>query len=326
MLLSFDNFFKMSVSFLNIPSDVMTLFKRYFVFVDFQLSLLRERMDHIIDGTRKKQLSEWWLKFIETEADEFLKSQGFVVDSLPHNYTDVPPADMDVVCKNHILLKDLMRIDCKETEVFLESVTRKVYDVLDQLIEDTKFTLQYKEQQENQNEIFATRKSTLEKDVNYLMNMKSMDDEIQRRRKSGTLAETCNVEMTDVVPVGGLVMARLHILECELRTAIEIWDSKGRKCSIFDKSQLTEMQVCSEFESFLEDKNKKRKTQFAGSQSEFADFVFATCPFWTPQDCLKVALQTSLHAQQPRTNVTTQRHGIRLGAFRSECLDVNGEE
>lgn len=34
--------------------------------------------------------------------------------------------------------------------------------------------------------------------------------------------------MSSIVPIAGLVMARFHILECELRTVMEMWGSSKR--------------------------------------------------------------------------------------------------
>ena len=66
-------------------------------------------------------------------------------------------------------------------------------------------------------------------DLDYLKKMKKMDDEIYEKRKmekgKGKKGEekTRGFQMTDVVPIAGLVMARFSMFECEHRTALELW-------------------------------------------------------------------------------------------------------
>ena len=79
---------------------------------------------------------------------------------------------------------------------------------------------------------------TIKQDYEYLSKMKKMDEEISNKRKSGEGeggkegeegegGKKKGLVMTDVVPVAGLVMGRFYVVECENRTALEIWDRKG---------------------------------------------------------------------------------------------------
>ena len=36
--------------------------------------------------------------------------------------------------------------------------------------------------------------------------------------------QTKKLELSEAVPVAGLVMARIHIYECECLTALDLWD------------------------------------------------------------------------------------------------------
>ena len=64
-----------------------------------------------------------------------------------------------------------------------------------------------------------------EQDLNYLHEMKKMDNSIRERWAAGE-KEAERLQMTSVVPMAGLVQARFSILECELRTALEMWSPK----------------------------------------------------------------------------------------------------
>jgi hypothetical protein len=49
----------------------------------FTLDELRKRVFRVIDGTRKNELTDWWLSHIERKTDLFLLSRGFVKDAIP---------------------------------------------------------------------------------------------------------------------------------------------------------------------------------------------------------------------------------------------------
>ena len=78
--------------------------------------------------------------------------------------------------------------------------------------------------------------TTLKRDHEYLVTMKEMDENIKKKRiaekdeeetkegEGGEGGTKKGLEMTHVVPVAGLVMARFHIYECECLTALDLWD------------------------------------------------------------------------------------------------------
>ena len=86
---------------------------------------------------------------------------------------------------------------------------------------------------------------TIQKDYEYLTKMKKMDEEISEKTRKRKMREEGGggeeeegkeggekkkgLVMTDVVPVAGLVMGRFYVLECENKTALEIWD-RGNYC------------------------------------------------------------------------------------------------
>jgi hypothetical protein len=296
----------------------MTHLQRLFISVDLQLILLQEQMNSIMDGTRKKDMCEWWLKFIEAETDEFLSRNGYVLNCLPYNYTDEAPKDLTIVQQNHDRLIQFMKIDCMEMQIFLDQTMTTVYHILDCLIRDTKFTLQYKKEHESTDisgelggmDLFKNKCDALEKDIEYLLKMKKMDQEIQKQRKEGTIQPT-NIEMTDVVPVGGLIMARLHILECELRTALELWAPiRGPNRNSLDTKEID--LKTEDFERFTG--VTSYDSPLTTAQNEFVEFALATCPSWAPPNCLKVVLKSRSMENVIQGNIKRE---ILLGSFRN---------
>ena len=76
------------------------------------------------------------------------------------------------------------------------------------------------------------------KDYEYLKKMKKMDTEIQEQAKEDEeegegKERRRRVEMSDVVPVAGLIMARFHMYENELLTAVDMWGTHPEKTGFF---------------------------------------------------------------------------------------------
>ena len=96
--------------------------------------------------------------------------------------------------------------------------------MLDQLLEEIQYALSMKWVNYNL-DIKYTAKflKELKKDYEYLLRVKEMDKEIDELRKENPGQVKKKLEMTDVVPVAGLIMARFHIYECECNTALEMW-------------------------------------------------------------------------------------------------------
>ena len=58
----------------------------------------------------------------------------------------------------------------------------------------------------------------MQEDYNYLTTMKEMDKEYRINRTTKK-----KIELSNVVPMSGLVFARFHMYGCELGTALEMW-------------------------------------------------------------------------------------------------------
>ena len=183
----------------------------------------------------------WFLMlfFIIMKTNRFLTEHGYVHNTLPDDYLNTPPDDMDSVFANQTLLGEIIAEEGeKKGNYGVEEVVGEVYEVVDGLKEEMGFMLEKKWaglplgvgweggggggtdiELEEGGEI-------MKRDYDYLVKMKKMDEEIEQAKKDGT-REKKKLEMSDVVPVAGLVMARFHVYNCELNTATDHWTKMG---------------------------------------------------------------------------------------------------
>lgn len=287
-------------------------FRKIFQAVDLKLVILRNRMQTIIDGQRKTQICDWWLNYIETETDKFLQTHGYEMNCLPDDYLNTAPKDMGAVRENLDLIRSLMKVDftrSSELDELIQRVTTEVYTVLDELIADTEYVLNLKETDGILSDFIQKHKSSIEKDMEYLLKMKAMDDEIQRRRKCGAVEASGRMEMTDVVPIGGLIMARMHVLECELTTALDVEKHQRRR----PRQSLPS----NSFDIF----SGTISLRSCPVTNEFTEFVMTTCPLYTPKSCVDVMLRFA--PQQQSQEGGAPKHGIRLGYFRTQGNEIS---
>lgn len=154
------------------------------------------------------------------KADTFISVEyGYSHLSLPDDYMDRPPEDLAVVEKNYRILDNLIKEEPAELQHFMEQTVRKVYSVLDPLLTDIHILLS-----SQHSDITAEHRKILQSDADYLSEMKTMDEANLVEMKKGK-REIRKLEMSAVVPVCGLIMARYHILSCELKTSLDIWGS-----------------------------------------------------------------------------------------------------
>ena len=66
------------------------------------------------------------------------------------------------------------------------------------------------------------------RDLDYIEEMKKMDKEISDRQSRGDFTPQ-SLEMTSVIPVSGLILARVHVLECEMHSVLELWKKREKR-------------------------------------------------------------------------------------------------
>jgi hypothetical protein len=195
-----------------------------------RVSSLRQRMAAIISGKRKNEVCDWWLSLIETRVDSYLSRHGYIPNSIPENYTDERPQSLEPVQHNLKLLEDTLagRVDDEEFFEFISSTTKEIYEVLDVLKTEMAYLL-HEDWSSWVSDVSLSDdvRKKLESDHAYLVEMKAMDEEIFRlKREKGPMSEKKRIEMTTVVPISGLLIARLQVYACELTTVLDIWAPK----------------------------------------------------------------------------------------------------
>ena len=188
-------------------------------------------------------MCDWWLSHIEKKADQYLKDCGYEHDVLPENYTEEKPKDLDSLKKNLSIVQDLIEEESEELENFVDETTLEVYEMLEKLLHEIEFVLSHVAKIDLKFELKLIKLEyseeeieSLKKDYEYLMKVKEMDLELKEKRKQKK-REKEPIQMTDAVPVSGLVMARFHIFRAECQTSLMIWEKKMSGSKIVQASR-----------------------------------------------------------------------------------------
>lgn len=107
---------------------------------DQKMSIVNAALEEITSGKKKNELMQWWLKTIEEKVEEFLKGTGFQLNSIPDDYTSVPPENVEVVEKNLQLLEDLVKRGVEQLE-FIQLTTTAIYVAINPFIEQMDYVL-----------------------------------------------------------------------------------------------------------------------------------------------------------------------------------------
>ncbi|KYQ90945.1 hypothetical protein DLAC_07822 [Tieghemostelium lacteum] len=89
--------------------------KQYLGEFDLALDQLRIEKRSLMNGTKKEEVTEWWLKRIETRCNDFLKERGYNFSAVPENYIEQPPNNMKDVFSNLMLIQKIL--DPNETVI-----------------------------------------------------------------------------------------------------------------------------------------------------------------------------------------------------------------
>ena len=182
-------------------------------------------------------MCNWWLSHIEKRANKYLEDCGYRRDVIPENYTEEKPKDLDSLKKNLSIVQDLIEGESEELDNFVDETTLEVHKILEKLLDEIEFVLELRWTKMNL-EVEYTEEDieSLKKDRDYLMKVKQMDLELKEKRKQKK-REKEPLQMTDAVPVSGLVMARFHIFRAECQTSLMIWEKKMSPASALPTSR-----------------------------------------------------------------------------------------
>ena len=197
-----------------------------------------------MNGTLKLKLSEWWLDLIRNGVKQVLKANKYNFTAINFDYIDSPPERLDVIHDNLEIIRRLLNPKTDDyglVENLIAPLKKQIYPKLDEfkmklviVLCSQKFptssveTFNVSECREairNAKKLGKVRDDlsgtllNLLKDIEYIEKMKLLEDEFNRNKRS----------LSDVVPVSGLVLNYFHRMEVELKTVLEIWETKGQR-------------------------------------------------------------------------------------------------
>lgn len=296
--------------------------------VDTALEQVALEKVRLLNGTRKDELSRWWLTQISTMCTEFLAKLGFVEEAVPENYIETPPSDIKAVRANLQLVKEVLdrKEDVHGTQGLVSEVKQLVYGRIDSFLEDTilalaaelghltdepfsseKARLCLEEMKDSLDEEHHQRIENNIKDVEYLCRMKQLEEEEQ----GGQL------RLGDVVPVSGLVMSAFHRRENVLKTVIELWGSRepeedtvGRSLSATSRQSAIEaMEACNDaFEDIGADFVMTKRESASGDKDTLP--VYMNALYLPVPPTLTPIIATSVSPPEERTCATVDDKAV----------------
>jgi hypothetical protein len=170
----------------------------------------------------------WWLTHIEKEVSSYLTSIGAQPsnDFLPSEYLEVPPDNIALVRKQSLTLREILDSENDHFYQFIEKTTKYIQETkINGLMQEMEYVLSGAWRQSfPEIEMSELEAANIRSDWRYLKKMISMDDEITALKKREGKLNKKQIVMSAVVPISGLVLARFHVMLCELTTVLDVWD------------------------------------------------------------------------------------------------------
>ena len=213
------------------------------------LNHIQERIELVVSGKFKQTLSNTWLYDIEDKVDEFLCHIGFDPKVLKMDYMNRMPSNLDSVLTNCKILKELLDPKSSLRHTFVPVVVRittEIYEKVNELMEELVEVISLEISQDCSSltceqllQIVKERRANYVKgvlgqpdqkmleqlvlDLQYLRTMREMDDQNLARLQSVDAPMAKGLELSHVVPVSGLILARVHAFEADHKNVISLW-------------------------------------------------------------------------------------------------------
>eukprot|EP00013_Stygamoeba_regulata_P001711 CAMPEP_0177637830 /NCGR_PEP_ID=MMETSP0447-20121125/5172_1 /TAXON_ID=0 /ORGANISM="Stygamoeba regulata, Strain BSH-02190019" /LENGTH=1163 /DNA_ID=CAMNT_0019139767 /DNA_START=231 /DNA_END=3723 /DNA_ORIENTATION=- len=214
--------------------------QKYLQLFDKALKRMVTEKANILNGNKKKYLSEWWLKLVNERVAEFLRRLNYDFEAVPANYIDDSPADLGQVHMNLRIIERALKSKGKQTpfsiDILIDDVLAEVYSKIDEFTENASVVICDELNMplesfnvdtiasylvcnvftNTMNEQVRAKLLDLVKDLQYLQTIKILDTGVHNeRQQKGDL---------NIVPISGLIFSVLKRKENELRTVLEVWD------------------------------------------------------------------------------------------------------
>jgi len=201
-------------------------------------------------GMKKQELTQWWLDLIETRIEAFLAERKFDDKAVPFNYIDQPPTSLEAIRKNLQIIHHMMALHEKDEyqirQLLIEPLQKEIYSKIDEFLRVMKYILWnelkllqngtepsldlgFARFQEMKTFLPKTKSEQLENmfhDINYILQMKKLEENfwVELSVAPGVLNRK---KVSDIVPITGLIMGKLHRIENELKTVLDHWGNRG---------------------------------------------------------------------------------------------------
>ena len=225
----------------NYSSIVKNTIDKFITKCNEAISILEKEKIRILDGTKKLELSQWWLGRINSKYIEYASERGINLEIIPEDYIDAPPEDIDGIRNNLEIVNEIFN----ELQsggpliMWIEEQTKLIYDRIDSFkigalivlymyldinIQKNELSLQIvNENIKRLDEPLSEELQNLIKDVEYVEEMHNAE-ETSAERECINVKQKKRLTLSHVVPISGLIMSSFYRLENILRTILELYD------------------------------------------------------------------------------------------------------
>jgi len=200
---------------------------------DSALLQLRLHMRDLMDGSSKRKLTDWWLIKIEDAVAEWLDNIGYRADAVPENYTAKPPDDHKLIHSNLALIQEVLnrKEDKHNVQEFLDNLKNEIYPRINQFVDHARIViasqLELRDKQfdveETQRRFELTKASLDPKIVDWITEMLKDIEYLEEMREMEKQSEPGKLQLSNVVPIGGLILSCFFRIENELKTILDLW-------------------------------------------------------------------------------------------------------
>lgn len=193
----------------------------------------------VLNGVKKRELTEWYLDHIENSVDEWLKTtHGFDFDAIPPNYLEHPPrgGHLHHVRDNVFIIEQVKSMDNAKFSPLqlMSSLRSEVYVKIDEFLDNLCVIISEKLNlavdfgnirticsgimdesiKLDQDDPETAWICECMKDVDYILEMKDCEEITFTKKK---------LQLSRVVPITGLIFSRFLRIENELMTVLDVW-------------------------------------------------------------------------------------------------------
>jgi len=226
--------------------------RRYIGICSYGLDQLRIEIKQCYNGSKKIQLSEWWMDLIRGNVKGLLRENNYDFTAINIDYIDTPPKDLAAIHSNLELIREILNVKFDVKFKIVDNLVNPLKSQIYPKLEEFKlglivvlmiqpfynssddvidFNIDLYERILSDAEVSNTHNlppsrfqelHSIIQDVRYIEQMKILETHFSSEKAS-------SIHVSDVVPISGLVMNYFHRMEVELSTVLELWDPKHKK-------------------------------------------------------------------------------------------------